>query len=49
MPPHPRVDDPATADDPGDPAADDVPVLSTGDAEYQAIHDWIAAAGSGCT
>jgi hypothetical protein len=49
MPPHPRVDDPAIADDPGDPAADDVPVLSTGDAEYQAIHDWIAAAGSGCT
>lgn len=49
MPPHPRIDDPGTADDPDDPAADDVSVLTIGDARYQTLFDWIAAAGTGCT
>ena len=42
-PPHPRIDDPAVPDAPGDPLADDVPVLEVGSAPWQAIYDWIAS------
>ncbi|MGH8494836.1 MAG: hypothetical protein ACREVN_01725 [Gammaproteobacteria bacterium] len=48
VPPHPRIDDAAVADDPNDPAADDVTVLTVGDSRYQTLFDWVAAAGTGC-
>ncbi len=47
QPAHPLVDDPAVADDPEDPAADDVPVWMTTEPDYQPVYDWILAACSG--
>ena len=41
--PHPMVDDPAVADDPAMPQADDRPVLRAGEPGYEAIRAWIAA------
>ncbi|CAN5229758.1 hypothetical protein BH24PSE2_BH24PSE2_17830 [soil metagenome] len=49
MPAHPRIDDPQVADDPADPTADDVTVLTVDDPRYQVIYDWIAAAGGDCS
>ncbi len=46
-PPHPRIDDPNVVDDPNDPSADDVPVLTVGEPDYQTIFNWIA--GGVCT
>ena len=40
---HPKIDDPATDDDPADPTADDRPVLDPGENDYQVIYDWIAS------
>jgi len=41
--PHPLVDDPAVADDPENPTADDIPVLTPTDAAYRTIRNWIAS------
>ncbi len=46
-PAHPRIDDPTLVDDPGDPAADDRPVLIPGETGYGVIFDWIAAGECG--
>ncbi|MEJ2514328.1 MAG: hypothetical protein P8080_04635 [Gammaproteobacteria bacterium] len=46
-PPHPRVDDPDIEDDPSNPLADDLPALTPGSSEWQAIRDWIAAGQCG--
>ena len=43
---HPFIDDPLVEDDPLDPAADDVSVLTADDPDYQTIAAWIQA---GCT
>ena len=42
--PHPRIDDPATVDDPLNPTADDVAVMLVGEADYNTLLNWIAAA-----
>jgi hypothetical protein len=41
-PPHPRIDDPNVVDDPNDPLADDVTVLTIADADYQTIFNWVS-------
>ncbi len=43
-PPHPRIDDPNVVDDPNDPLADDVTVMTIGEPDYQTIYNWIAGA-----
>lgn len=42
-PPHPRIDDPTVVDDPVNPTADDVAVMTAGEADYNTISSWIAA------
>lgn len=40
--PHPQVDDPAVAEDPDNPTADDVPVLDASDSGCRTLYNWIA-------
>ncbi|MCZ6560917.1 MAG: hypothetical protein O6931_08545 [Gammaproteobacteria bacterium] len=41
-PPHPRIDDPNVVDDPANPLADDITVLTIADADYQTMFNWVS-------